>query len=209
MANSPWSEGTEALAPLRAGNPQVPTELSFLVSRSITIDDITDPGEVIHVLPEVREPTGRYANGMIITVEDRATTLIVGSSDGRSGRVKVFTDDGGVSDIAPTPPWSPEGWGEFAIGLARSSLERRNGQRVDASGSGRIVAADHGPLQEFMARSGHRIGIRSWLVEGNQPFPGFPSARLETWIAVTAVGPITYARIAAAGRDRRGPQPDR
>ncbi len=197
MATSPWSEGTDVLAPLRAGNPQVPAKLAFSVSRSITIDDVTDRGEVIHVLPEVREPTGLYRNGLIITVDDMATTMVLGASDGRSGLLKVFTDDGGVSDIEPAPAWSPDGWEDFAIEMARSSLERRNSHRTNVSGTGRVAAADHGPLREFMARSSHRIGIRSWLVDGDRPFPGVEGARLEIWSAVAAVGPVTYGRVAA------------
>jgi serine/threonine protein phosphatase PrpC len=198
MATPSWSEGIEVLSPLRAGNPRVPTTLAFVVGRSITIDDVTDPAEVVHILPEVREPTGRYRNGMIITVDGKATTLVLGVSDGRAGHVTVFTDDGGVSDIPPSPPWTPDGWDDFVIGLASSSLQRRNSQRANASQSARIAAADHGPLREFMARSGHRIGIQSWRVEGDQPFPGHRGARLETWSAIMAVGPITYARVAAA-----------
>jgi serine/threonine protein phosphatase PrpC len=172
--------------------------LAFVVGRSVTIDDVTDPGEVIHILPEVREPAGRYRNGMIITVDGKATTLVLGISDGRTGHVTVFTDDGGVSDIPPMPAWTPDGWDDVVIGLASSSLQRRNSQRANASDAARIAAADHGPFREFMARSGHRIGIQSWRVEGEQSFPGQRGARLETWNAITAVGPITYGRVAAA-----------
>jgi hypothetical protein len=121
-----------------------------------------------------------------------ATTMVLGASDGRNGLLKVFTDDGGVSDIEPAPAWSPADREAFAIGMARSSLERRNSHRANASGSGRVAAADHDALREFMARSSHRIGIRSGRVDDDRPFPGVEGARLEIWSAVTA-GPTPDA----------------
>lgn len=60
------------------------------------------------------------------------------------------------------------------------------------------TAAEHAPLQEYLARSGHSIGIRSWLIESDRPFPGVAGARLEIWSGVQAVGLISYERVAAA-----------
>jgi protein phosphatase len=208
MANSVWSDGTDAvLAPLRAGNRYVPTTLSFSVSRSVVIDGVTDPGEVIHVLPEVREPTRHYHSGIIITVDGRATTLVLAATDGASGQLRVFADDGGVSDIGLTKGWATEGWDEHAIGLAQSTLERRNSLRPSIPElepepePERITRAEHAPLQEFMTTSGHHGGIQSWQIDSDEPFPDVEGARLEMWSAITADGPTTYVRVAAAYRD--------
>jgi hypothetical protein len=187
---------------LRAGNADVPFPLRFRVRRTVVIDDVTAPGEHIHLLCDVAERSGRYRDGLLVAAADgRADILILAASDGRVGQSTLFTQDGGTSEHGPVPGWTGDaGWDDLSLAMARHMLELRNDFRAGRVDDSRQRLRQHPGLQGYKARTGSNIGIHRWRVRSTQDFPAAPGARLELWSAVVADGPITYQLVGAGFR---------
>jgi hypothetical protein len=71
------------------------------------MDGLTDPDEEVHLLTDVREPSGRYRDGLLITSGRRATSLLLASSNGQVGHGKIFTENGKASEVGPRPGGRP------------------------------------------------------------------------------------------------------
>lgn len=185
---------------LRSSALDVPKKLSFNAIYNFSMDGLTDPDEEVHVLTDVREPSGRYRDGLLIVVDGRATSLLL--ADGKTGHGRIFTEGGEVSDVGPRPGWSTrDEWAEIAIEIAVHTLTRRNESRNPGFVSGRVRADEHLPLLEYKARTGCGIRLRSWRLADTVAVPDAEGTRVELWTGVLADGLITYSAIAAGYRD--------
>jgi hypothetical protein len=57
---------------LRSSTLDFPNALSFSVIYEFSMDELTDPDEDVSVLTDVREPSGRYRDGLLITKDGHA-----------------------------------------------------------------------------------------------------------------------------------------
>ena len=57
---------------LRSSTLDFPNALSFSVIYEFSMDELTDPDEEVSVLTDVREPSGRYRDGLLITKDGHA-----------------------------------------------------------------------------------------------------------------------------------------
>jgi hypothetical protein len=154
----------------------------------------------VYLLTDVIELSGRYRDGLLITVGGRATICLL--ADRNSGNGRVFTEGGEVSDVGPRPGWSTrDEWAEIAIEIAVHTLMRRNESRDPAFESDRVRAVEHLPLLEFKARTGCGIRLRSWRLAETVAVPDVNGARVELWTGLLADGLTTYSAIAAGYRD--------
>jgi hypothetical protein len=192
----------ELLEALRSSTLNVPNHLSFRCIYRFSREGLTDPDDGVHILTDVREPSGRYRDGLLITSGGRATTLLLAGSDGKIGHGRILTENGKTSDVGPRPGWSTrDEWAKVAIKTAVHTLMRRNESRSPEFDSDRVQADEHLPLLEFKARTGCGIRLRSWRLADTTAVPDAEGARIEHWTGVLADGVITYAEIAAGYRE--------
>lgn len=176
----------------------VPENLSFDVLHTFSMDDLTDPGEEVHILHDVREPSRRYRYGLLVTSGERASTLLLTGTNGDTGHGLVLTEGGGTSEVGPRPGWATtEEWVEVAVETAVNMLMRRNESRNPEFESDRVRAHEHLPLLEYKERTGCPIRVRSWRLSKSVAIPDVEGARVELWTGILADGVITYAAIAA------------
>jgi hypothetical protein len=73
----------------------------------------------VHILTDIREPSGQYRDGLLITSGERATTLLLAGSDGKIGHGRILTENGTASDVGPRPGLSTrDEWAKVAIKTA-------------------------------------------------------------------------------------------
>jgi hypothetical protein len=200
-------DGTEdnaqaLLEALRSSTLDTPDQLSFSAIYSFSMEGLTEPDEGVHILTDVREPSGRYRDGLLITSGGRATTLLLAGSDGKIGHGRILTENGKTSDVGPRPGWSThDEWAKIAIKTAVHTLMHRNESRSPEFDTDRVQADEHLPLLEFKARTGCGIRLRSWRLADTTAVSDAEGARIELWTGVLADGVITYADIAAGYRE--------
>lgn len=186
---------------LRSSTLDFPNALSFSVIYEFSMDELTDPDEDVSVLTDVREPSGRYRDGLLITKDGHATSLLLAGSNGTIGHGRIFTEGGKVSNVGPCPGWSTrDEWTVVAIETAVHTLMRRNESRNPGFDSDRVRTDEHLPLLEFKARTGCGIRLCSWRLADTIAVPDVDGTRVEPWTGVLADGLITYSHIAAGYR---------
>jgi hypothetical protein len=166
------------------------------------MEGLTDSDEEVHILTDVREPSGRYHDGLLITSGGRATSLLLAGSNGQIGHGRILAEDGHVSEVGPRPGWSTrDEWAQVAIKTAIHTLMRRNESRSPDFTNDRVRGAEHLPLLEFKARTGCPIRLRSWRLADTIAVSDAEGARIELWTGVLADGVISYSEIAAGYRE--------
>lgn len=186
---------------LRSSTLDLPNELAFNVIYQFTVEGLTDPGEEVHVLTDVCEPSGRYHYGLLINSGRRITSFLLAGSDGTIGHGRILSEGGDACDVGPRPGWSTcDEWVQVAIETAIRTLMRRNEGRSPDFANDRVRAGDHLPLLEYKARTGCGIRLRSWRLADTAVVPEVEGARVELWTGVLADGVITYSAIAAGYR---------
>lgn len=187
---------------LRLSTLDIPDSLSFNCIYSFSMEGLTDSDEEVHILTDVREPSGIYHEGLLITSGPRATSLLLTVSDGNISHGRILTENGKVSQVGPRPGWTTrEEWVQVAIEIAVGTLLRRNESRSPGFHNDRVRADEHLPLLEYGARTGCSIRLRSWRLADTIAVPGAEGARIELWTGVLADGVITYSAIAAGYRN--------
>src|SRR5215470_1674592 len=70
--------GTDSLLDaLRSSTLDVPNELCFTVFHTFSMDGLTDPDEEVYLLTDIREPSGRYRDGLLITANGHPTICLL------------------------------------------------------------------------------------------------------------------------------------
>ena len=115
---------------LRSSTLDFPNALSFSVIYEFSMDEMTDPDEEVSVLTDVREPSGRYRDGLLITKDSHATSLLLAGSNGTIGHGRIFTEGGKVSNVdfmryQPGPSAAPTTAAAPAATVAQSQSWRQ------------------------------------------------------------------------------------